>query len=182
MDKIYLKCTFMVVKMNCSYTLDISHSEHSYTWITSHTEYETIFCVGKWSHWDSCLWSIANWHGYLGPILHAASHAVSGSGQLLCRDQAGSIERKGGPATIWWSKTLGGLILGHKLLCHCMTGTWPNTLFHFLQSSWGRMWGVWVCPYICIFGLFQSILNRAAKIIFIEHKSDQVTPLLSHCT
>ena len=67
-------------------------------------------------------------------------------------------------------RPLGGLILGHKLIRHHMTGTCPNTLFLFLTVLLRhRMWNVWVCPCTCIFGLFQSVLNRAARIIFTEH-------------
>lgn len=125
---------------------------------------------------------MGNWHCYLGPILCASLHAVTGSGQLLCRDQAGSMERKGGLFTIWSSKTFGGLVFGHKLLCHHMTGTWPNTMFPFLTVLLRHCGGSGVgMSYICIFGLLKFILNGAGRIIFIEHKSDQASPLLSHC-
>lgn len=133
-DTIHIPNVCKVVKISCSYTLGISY--HTYICTISNTEYATISCLWKWLHLGCCPYSMANWHFYLGPILCAASHAVTGSGQLLCRDQTGGMGRKGGFSTIWWSKTLGGLILGHKLLCHHMTGTWPNSLFfHFSQGS-----------------------------------------------
>ena len=67
-------------------------------------------------------------------------------------------------------KTLGGLILGHKLIRYHMTGTCPDTLLLFLTVLLRHsMWNVWVCPCTCICGLFQSVLNRAARIIFTEH-------------
>lgn len=89
---------------------------------------------------------------------------------------------KGGLSTIWWSKTFGGSILGHKLLCHHMTGTWPNTLFPFLTTLLRQYVGCVGMSYICIFGLFKFILHREGGIIFIEYKSDQDTTLLSHYT
>lgn len=120
----------------------------------SNIDFEAVSYLWKWSHLSHCPWSMANWQIYLGPILCTAPHAVMGSGQLLCRDPAGCIGREGSLSTIWWSKILGGLILGHQLLYHHMTGTWLNMLFPFLTVSGGSISGVWLYPRVCIFGLF----------------------------
>lgn len=111
------------------------HIGHFKQWIFLYLDHLTKLNIKRELVYESCHIEVAiprAWHCYPGPILCAAPHAVTGSGQLLCRDQAGSMERKGSLSTIWWSKTLGGLILGHKFLCHHMTGTWPNGIFPLL--------------------------------------------------
>lgn len=77
------------------------HIKSTVSMAVSHTDYPAVSYLWKWSHLNHCPWSMGNWHSNLGPLLCAAPHAVMGYGQLLCRDQAGSIEREGGLSTIW---------------------------------------------------------------------------------
>lgn len=168
--------------MNCPYTLVISHSEYSYLWTTSHTEYETIFCVGKWSHWDSGLQSMANWHCYLGSHpLWSLTCCYSLWAAAVQRPSRQHREERWSLHHLVIKDPWGAHIRSQASLLLYDRNLAKHT-FSFLTVLLRQNVGCGVCPYIHIFGLFQSILNRAARIIFIDHKSDQVTPLLSHCT
>lgn len=165
----------MLIWFSCSWRSDISHQKQV-SMALSHDDCDAVSYLWKWSHLSHCPWSMANWQSYLGPILCTAPHAVMGSGQLLCRDQAGCIEREGGLSTIWWSKILRGLILGHQLLYHHMTGTWLSMLSAFLTALWRQHVGYVTVSLGMHIWPFQSILNRAASIIFIKYKSGHITP------
>ena len=112
---------------------------------------------------------MANWHCSPGPFVQP--HVLLEALGSCCAETKQAAQRgKVVSPPSGDKKTLGGLILGHKLICHHITGTCSNTLFLFLTVLLRHsMQNVWVCPCKCIFGLLQSVLNRAARILFTEH-------------
>ena len=124
---------------------------------------------------------MANWHRYLGPILCASLHAVTGSGGRCAETKQAAWRGKVVSLPSGDQRALGAPIrTPASVPPHDKNlAKYPFSISYSPLEAIGGVWGM---SYMCLFDLFKFTLNRAGRMLFREHESDQVIPLLSHCT